>query len=103
MLLAMSETGKSLAEIKKVMTKLPQKMINIRIAKKVDINSNDEIDVLVKAAEQELANTGRVLLRASGTEPLVRVMVEGENFEQVERICKELAKNVESALEKLVC
>jgi phosphoglucosamine mutase len=102
-LLAMSETGKSLAEIKKVMTKLPQKMINIRIAKKVDINSSDEIDVLVKAAEQELANTGRVLLRASGTEPLVRVMVEGENFEQVERICKELAKNVESALEKLVC
>jgi phosphoglucosamine mutase len=102
-LLAMSETGKSLAGIKKVMTKLPQKMINIRIAKKVDINSSEEIGVLVKAAEQELAGTGRVLLRASGTEPLVRVMVEGENVEQVERICEELAKNVESALEKLVC
>lgn len=102
-LLAMAETNNSLAKIKKVMTKLPQKMINIRLANKIKLDSYPELDALVANAEESLASTGRVLLRASGTEPLVRVMVEGEDFDQVQSICADLAKNVKSALEKLVC
>lgn len=102
-LLAMAETNSSLAKIKKVMTKLPQKMINIRLANKIKLESCPELDALVASAEESLANTGRVLLRASGTEPLVRVMVEGEDFDQVQSICADLTKKVKSALEKLVC
>ncbi|MCJ8340218.1 MAG: phosphoglucosamine mutase [Pseudomonadales bacterium] len=102
-LVAMGETDQALAKLKKVMQKLPQKMINIKLAKKVDFSGSDEIRKAVEQAEALLADKGRVLLRASGTEPLVRVMVEGENGEQVESICEELAKNVETVLESLVC
>ena len=102
-LVAMGETGQALSKLKKVMQKLPQKMINIKLAKKVDFSGSDEIRKAVEQAEALLADKGRVLLRASGTEPLVRVMVEGENCEQVESICEELAKNVETVLESLVC
>ncbi|NQZ33018.1 MAG: phosphoglucosamine mutase [Oceanospirillaceae bacterium] len=102
-LVAMSEARVSLAQIKKVMTKMPQKMINIKMTKKVDLNKSEAVQKLVQEAEQILGDSGRVLLRPSGTEPLVRVMVEGENPEQVLEICKELAKNVETALELLVC
>ena len=102
-LVAMSDARVSLAQIKKVMTKMPQKMINIKMTKKVDLNKSEAVQKLVQEAEQILGDSGRVLLRPSGTEPLVRVMVEGENPEQVLEICKELAKNVETALELLVC
>ncbi|EPJ42982.1 MAG: phosphoglucomutase protein MrsA [Osedax symbiont Rs2] len=102
-LVAMAETGQALAQLKKVMQKLPQKMINIKLAKKVDFSNNEQIHAAVKHSEALLADKGRVLLRPSGTEPLVRVMVEGENFDQVVSICEELAKNVETVLESLVC
>ncbi len=102
-LVAMSETGSSLAKIKQVMQKMPQKLINIKMQTKIDLETNDSIQKLVSEAERVLAGSGRVLLRPSGTEPLVRVMVEGENHEQVVEICEELAKNVETALELLVC
>ncbi|MEH6444358.1 MAG: phosphoglucosamine mutase [Oceanospirillaceae bacterium] len=102
-LVAMADTEQSLATIKGIMHKLPQKMINIRIEKKVDFSQSIEINNLVKVAESELAATGRVLLRPSGTEPLVRVMVEGENYDQVLKICEELAINVKTELEALVC
>ena len=102
-LVAMAKADKTLADIKQVMDKLPQKMINIRIAKKVDFSQSKEIADWVALAEQSLADSGRVLLRASGTEPLVRVMVEGEEYEQVISICEELAKNVKNELELLVC
>ena len=101
--MAMADTGKNLANIKKVMQKLPQKMINIRIAKKVDFSQSKEIANWVSVAEDALGDSGRVLLRPSGTEPLVRVMVEGEEYEQVINICEELAKNVKNELELLVC
>ena len=102
-LVAMADTGKNLADIKQVMQKLPQKMINIRIAKKVDFSQSKEIAEWVSVAEHALGDSGRVLLRPSGTEPLVRVMVEGEEQEQVVNICEELAKNVKNELELLVC
>lgn len=87
----MSETGKSLHELKASMTKLPQILINVPISHPVALENEPAILRLVKQAEQTLGNTGRILLRASGTEPLIRVMVEGENHAQVEALAKELA------------
>lgn len=95
----MMQTGKSLKDLKSGMTKYPQKMINVRIEKKVDIDSIPAIGEAVKSAESDLGNTGRVLLRPSGTEPLIRVMVEGENASQIDHLCAELARQVESAIQ----
>ena len=95
---AMVEQGKGLRELKSGMTKYPQCMINVRLGARFDVNGSVEVKQAVTAAEQELAERGRVLLRASGTEPLVRVMVEGEDAAQVERLAKELAAVVELAV-----
>ncbi len=99
---AIADSGRSLHELKQGMTKLPQVMINVRLASRVSIQDNAEIAQAVKAAEAQLGEAGRVLLRPSGTEPVVRVMVEGEVLEQVQQVCTELADNVENILSKLV-
>jgi phosphoglucosamine mutase len=85
-----------LAQAKKGMTKLPQKMINVRLAKKISIVGNAIIAEAVVQAETALAGAGRVLLRPSGTEPLIRVMVEGEDITLVESLAKHLAGVVSS-------
>jgi phosphoglucosamine mutase len=85
-----------LAQAKKGMTKLPQKMINVRLAKKISIAGNAIIAEAVAQAETALAGAGRVLLRPSGTEPLIRVMVEGEDITLVESLAKHLAGVVSS-------
>jgi len=77
------------------MTKFPQTMINVRIATKVDISNNKAINQAVADAEQQLGDRGRVLLRASGTEPLIRVMVEGDDQQLVDRLVADIAKVVE--------
>jgi phosphoglucosamine mutase len=97
-LLAVTTFGESLNKIKKSMTKLPQVMINVHMAKRVDLSSDETVLAAVKATEEKLAGTGRVLLRPSGTEPVVRVMVEGEDKNQVKELAQELAKTVELAL-----
>ncbi|MBR9912933.1 MAG: phosphoglucosamine mutase [Gammaproteobacteria bacterium] len=97
-LLALSVAGKCLHDLKQGMRKLPQHMINVRASGDMNLHGNTTIDQAVKAAESELAGRGRVLLRPSGTEPVVRVMVEGEDPEVVERITRELAESVEQAL-----
>jgi len=70
-------------------------MINVRLSKKVDISGNQVINDAVAAAEAELAGRGRVLLRPSGTEPLIRVMVEGEDQGLVDKLVDSLAKTVQ--------
>jgi phosphoglucosamine mutase len=87
-----------LAEAKHGMCKMPQKMINVRIKQKVDISQIDDIQNAVASAEERLGNAGRVLLRPSGTEPLIRVMVEGEDIELVAALAEELAAVVGEAL-----
>jgi phosphoglucosamine mutase len=77
------------------MVKFPQTMINVRLAKKVDISDNQTINTAVAQAEQELDGRGRVLLRPSGTEPLIRVMVEGEDQVLVDRLVADIAKIVQ--------
>lgn len=97
-LLALCEDRVTLNEAKQGMRKLPQYMVNVRTTGKVDINGNQDIDQAVRAAEAELAGRGRVLLRPSGTEPVVRVMVEGEEPLLVSRLSEQLADVVKAAL-----
>jgi phosphoglucosamine mutase len=94
----MLRTGKTLHELKSGMTKYPQVLINVKTEKRVNLKEVDGIQVLVEDVEQALGNQGRVLLRASGTEPLVRVMVEGSNDYQVNQLAQQLANNVKAAL-----
>jgi len=93
--LALSESGKSLSELKAGMNKFPQTMINVALPRKIDIDGNQEINSAVTAAEQQLNGRGRILLRPSGTEPVVRVMVEGEDNALVSQLATEIAKTVE--------
>jgi phosphoglucosamine mutase len=97
-LAAMNDENKSLAEIKKGMFKMPQTMINVRISEKCEPMTNSVIQTAVKELENILENKGRVLLRASGTEPLIRVMVEGEDAVLVAKLAKQLAEVVREEL-----
>jgi phosphoglucosamine mutase len=97
-LFAVVTTGQSLHELKQGMRKFPQIMENVRIARKVDPTELPQVRSAVAAVEEKLAGRGRVLLRPSGTEPVVRVMVEGEDHALVEALCRELAQVVSQAV-----
>ncbi len=94
-ILALTESKQPLHQLKKGMVKFPQTMINVPIAKKTDISDNQTINAAVADAEQQLSDRGRVLLRASGTEPLIRVMVEGEDQQLVDQLVADIARVVE--------
>ena len=93
----MKQTGKPLSELVAGMPKYPQTMINVRVEQRIDPGASTEIRDAVAAAEQELADSGRVVLRASGTEPVIRVMVEGDNEELVVALANRLASVVAAA------
>jgi phosphoglucosamine mutase len=92
----MARTGKPLAELAEVMTRLPQVMINVRGVDKLRAGSDLEIKAAVSAAARRLGDSGRVLLRPSGTEPVVRVMVEATSFDEAQEVCEELADIVKA-------
>lgn len=92
---AMSETGKTLRELRAGMEKLPQVLINVPVEQPYVVSQHEKIQTAVTKIEKKLGKTGRVLLRASGTEPVVRVMVEGVDSQQVTSLAQELAKVVE--------
>jgi len=94
-LYAVIASGKTLHELKQVMTKYPQTLINVKIKEKIDLANNSGIQKAVKDAETQMADTGRVLLRASGTEPLIRVMVEAEEEKDTQQHAETIAKIVE--------
>ncbi|MFD8951130.1 phosphoglucosamine mutase [Streptomyces xanthophaeus] len=91
-------TGRSLAELAAVMQRLPQVLINVPDVDKSRVTTSGELAAAVADAERELGTTGRVLLRPSGTEPLVRVMVEAADIEQARAVAGRLADVVKSAL-----
>ena len=93
-----AKTGKTLKELAGVMTKLPQVMVNVQNVDKNRASSVPAINAAVAKAEAELGDTGRVLLRPSGTEALVRVMVEAADVETAERICGDLVAVVRTEL-----
>ena len=93
----MATTGTSLAELASVVTVLPQVLENVRVADKEAVAASDDVRAAVADAERELGDTGRVLLRPSGTEQLVRVMVEAATAEQAKAIAVRIAEVVAAA------
>jgi phosphoglucosamine mutase len=93
----MATTGASLADLAGVVQRLPQTLINVRVANRDAIASSPAVADAVDAAEAELGDTGRVLLRPSGTEQLVRVMVEASTQDHADAVADRLAKVVSGA------
>ncbi|MFE9008408.1 phosphoglucosamine mutase [Streptomyces sp. NPDC007875] len=91
-------TGRTLADLAAVMERLPQVLVNVPDVDKSRVASSADLAAAVAEAERELGETGRVLLRPSGTEPLVRVMVEAADIEQARSVAGRLADAVKSAL-----
>ena len=97
---AVVQGQRSLHELKTGMFKFPQKLVNVKLETRVNLGDYPDIDSAVKDTESELGDKGRVLLRPSGTEPLVRVMVEGEDHGQVDQLAHSLASRVEEVLQQ---
>jgi phosphoglucosamine mutase len=93
----MVATGSTLAELAGVVTTLPQVLRNVQVVDKSAVAASASVRDAVEAAERDLGGTGRVLLRASGTEQLVRVMVEAPTAEQAEATASRLAEVVAAA------
>jgi phosphoglucosamine mutase len=94
----MASTGKSLADLAAVMQPLPQVLINVPGVDKSRADTDAKLLAAVAAAESDLGQSGRVLLRPSGTESLVRVMVEAETLETANDVAHRLADVVKSSL-----
>ncbi len=94
----MQRTGKGLRELTSGVHKLPQVMLNVALRRRVNIDAEPAIGEAIANAESELAGRGRVVLRPSGTEPLIRVMVEGEDLVTVQALAARLAETVRSAV-----
>jgi len=97
-LAAIVNSGQPLADLKSKMRKFPQSMINVKLANAVDLSANANVQTAISDVESQLGSNGRVLLRPSGTEPVVRVMVEGEDLEVVDKLARELSAVVASEL-----
>jgi len=92
---AISSSQSSLAELTSKLNKYPQSMINVRISDSADVSGSKKVQDAVSDVEAQLGSKGRVLLRPSGTEPVVRVMVEGQDTAKVKGLAEELAAVVE--------
>ncbi|KAB7746304.1 phosphoglucosamine mutase [Nostocoides sp. F2B08] len=93
-----AETGRSLEDLASVMTRMPQVLKNVKGVDKSRVESDEEVQAAVSREESSLGDTGRILLRKSGTEPVVRVMVEAETEERAEAVCDRLVDVVRERL-----
>jgi phosphoglucosamine mutase len=93
-----ARTGRSVAELADAMPRFPQVLENVRVAHKERLEASAEVREAVAEAERSLDGGGRVLVRASGTEPIVRVMVEAESEERARAVARSLAEVVARAL-----
>jgi len=98
LLARVAQTGRPLAELAGVVVKLPQVLLNVRDVDRSRVDSDLELQSAVAAASADLGRTGRVLLRPSGTEPVVRVMVEAATAEQAREVAERLADVVRATL-----
>ncbi|MDQ3117557.1 MAG: phosphoglucosamine mutase, partial [Verrucomicrobiota bacterium] len=94
----MQATGKPLSELKKCLKKYPQAQRNLRVKEKPPLETLPEITKMVQAAEKGLDGKGRVLLRYSGTEPKIRLLIEGRDKAQIDRQADEIAQAIEKAI-----
>jgi phosphoglucosamine mutase len=94
----MRRSGRTLSELAEIMIPLPQVLVNVRVSEKRDIMTVPEIAALVKGIEEKLQDQGRILIRYSGTEPLLRIMLEGQDKYQISGWAKEIADLVEKKM-----
>lgn len=94
----MAETGKSLRELVLDYTPFPQTLINVRLTQMSNPYDNDELNTIFKKAEEELSDQGRLLIRQSGTEPVIRVMVEHQN----QAVCQEVAQKLAAEVRRVL-
>ncbi|MBI2350152.1 MAG: phosphoglucosamine mutase [Deltaproteobacteria bacterium] len=100
LLAVMVDKGCRLGELKKVMTRLPQVLVNVGVKEKRDISRLPRVRAKIEAVEKELGERGRILVRYSGTEPLARVMLEGEDEEKIRQMAHEIAEEIRLELGK---
>jgi phosphoglucosamine mutase len=98
LLAIMRETGQSLGELSRCLTKFPQVLLNVEVRQKPPLGAIPGLESRIKEVEAGLDGRGRVLVRYSGTEPLARVMIEGEERDQVETLARELAGIIQRAI-----
>ena len=100
MLSIMKHRGAKLSDLKKVMTRYPQTMVNIRVTPegKVAFYTDPKVKQAIDTATKALNGNGRVIVRPSGTEPLLRVMVEGQDLEQIEKLAKDISEVIKEEL-----
>ncbi len=98
LLAIMQRCGKPLSELAQVMTALPQILCNVRVKERVDLASVPEVSAVIKACEEQLGQNGRVLIRYSGTEPLLRIMLEGQEQQYIENLAGDIVAAVEKYL-----
>lgn len=100
LILILLESGKNLSELKKCIKIYPQVLVNAKVnnEKKATYKEDKEINEAISKLEEEFRDNGRVLVRASGTENLIRVMIEGEDIEYLQKKANELAKIIEDKL-----
>ena len=96
----MRRTGNSLHELQSLMTKYPQTLINVKVKSMIDLTQDESILAVVRSVEERLGNEGRVLLRPSGTEPVIRVMVEGRDPTLTRNLANEIARVIETSIEQ---
>ena len=98
---ALREQSKPLSELAKIMTILPQVLLNVEVRKKPDLDTIPEIRAAIKSVENNLGEKGRVLVRYSGTQPMCRVMVEGPTVAETKKYCRQIADIVENKIGKV--
>ncbi len=96
----LKETGRPLSELADVMEQYPQVMVNVKVSndRKALLDTDADVKAVIKQAEQTLGRDGRILVRASGTEPLIRVMAEGKNKDEIGRLADQVAVTIQRKL-----
>jgi phosphoglucosamine mutase len=94
----LARTGRSLSDLAGEMPRLPQTLLNVKVERDFNLDGSESVQAAVTAVESELGGRGRVVLRASGTEPLVRVMVEGDDESDVLKAARTIADAVQEAV-----
>lgn len=97
----MKETGKKASELNSIMTSFPQVLVNAKVKNKLKNSCLDDkrVRAEIEKVENELKGEGRVVIRPSGTEPLIRVMIEGKDLEKIEKLAKDLAAFIEKTMD----
>ena len=98
LLAALKRSGKPLSLLGGLMTRFPQVLVNVRVRSKAGWETNASIAAAIRDAEQQLGDMGRILVRASGTEPLIRVMAEGPVLSELEQLAEQVAQAIRDEL-----